>query len=182
MPCALAMVVLDAPDEALHDWGFACCEWKVAVDVEGTKTGEVGLDCLGLETLCTKGGDPLHNCALGGWENIAIGVPVCRVEGDEIEEVLLTHAVCALSAGCEAMPEIEGCLLRDERVCHILLRWGISWRGLCSRCGANWNRCKYWKQDAAPASVFKAEGSHSVEKEKFRHAASIRSMCRRDMV
>ena len=131
------MVALDAMDEVLHNRSFTGHKGKVTINVEGMKAGEVGFNCLRLEASHTEGGGPVHDRMLRGQEHAAIGIPVCQVEGNKVEEVLLACAVRAPSAGCETMSEIEGCLSRDERVCLIPQRWGISGQDLHSKCGAS---------------------------------------------
>lgn len=109
-------------------------------------------------------------------------VEVCGTEPDEVNEGFLTTAVCLASAGCEAVPEVEGDLSRDMSVRLIPLSRGLGEELLRSREGASWNRRVYWKRDAASASAFDLEGSQEDEKVKSRQAAIMSRRRSRDMV
>ncbi|KAJ7435651.1 hypothetical protein B0H11DRAFT_1937370 [Mycena galericulata] len=84
LPVLLAVEAHDTANDAVDGGRLAWFERKASVDMEGTNTGEVGFNCLGLKRPLAEGGYPFENSGQGGKKVLAGSSEKVGAELDEV--------------------------------------------------------------------------------------------------
>ena len=133
----LSVEMLDALDEMLDCRWLATLEQKSSIDMQGTNTGEVGLNHFGHESPVPKWCDPLQNSIAHGREVLTRGKEEGGVDSDKIDVWSLTWWVGLPSAWCQPMPEVEGGASREMSMHLKPVRWDSVGEDVRPRSGAS---------------------------------------------
>ena len=103
--------------------------------MEGTNTGEVAFNCLGLDLDCLvpEAGDPLKDAMGSGRKELSWAEEETGADPDKVNVRSLPCRVCLASAGYKSMPQVEADLSREVRMHFIPIRWDFGVEGFGER-------------------------------------------------